>query len=48
MSGRLWRRQIFLGLRQLAGIDLGQLSSAPDAGLLARIEEMRRGWIGDC
>lgn len=32
---------IFLGLRQLAGIDLGQLSSAPDAGLLARIEEMR-------
>src|ERR1700723_706372 len=34
--------RIFLGLRQLEGIDLSVLKGAPDAGLRARIEEMRR------
>src|SRR6202142_94886 len=33
--------RIFLGLRQLNGIDLSSLPAAPYAGLLARIEEMR-------
>jgi oxygen-independent coproporphyrinogen III oxidase len=33
--------RIFLGLRQLEGIDLSELTGAPDVGLLARIEEMR-------
>ena len=33
--------EIFLGLRQLSGIDLGRLTGGLDAGLLTRIEEMR-------
>ncbi len=33
--------EIFLGLRQLSGIDLGRLTGRLDAGLLTRIEEMR-------
>ena len=34
--------RIFLGLRQLEGIDLSVLKGARDSGLRARIEEMRR------
>jgi oxygen-independent coproporphyrinogen III oxidase len=34
--------RIFLGLRQLEGIDLSSLPGAPDAALRTRIEEMRR------
>jgi oxygen-independent coproporphyrinogen III oxidase len=33
--------RIFLGLRQLEGIDLSMLKGAPDAGLRARIDEMQ-------
>lgn len=34
--------RIFLGLRQLEGIDLSSLPGAPDASLRSRIERMRR------